>query len=306
MKVLVIGGNGFIGSHIVDELLMNGCHVRIFDRFKEKFREPLGDVDYRIHEFSDTAAVAEALMGIDVVVHLLSSTVPLTSNMDPIGDIQNNLVGTVNLLQIMKQEGVSRIVYLSSGGTVYGYPQLDPIPETHPLNPICSYGVVKVAIEKYLFMHQHLYSIQPLILRPSNPYGERQGHTGVQGVIGTFLENILNGESIEVWGDGSVVRDFIYVKDLAALCRFAVQSDITGVFNAGMGAGNTIRQVIEVIREVTDIDFRPTFRAARSYDVQKSVLDISKAKRTFQWQPEIGLNEGVTRTYDWLKKVRQI
>jgi UDP-glucose 4-epimerase len=304
MRVLVIGGNGFIGSHVVDELLGNGCQVRIFDRMMEKFRVPLAGVDYRIYDFKDNVAVAEALVGIDVVVHLLSSTVPRTSNIDPVGDIQDNLIGTVNLLQAMKQEGVSRIVYLSSGGTVYGYPQFDPIPETHPLNPICSYGVVKVAIEKYLLMYKHLYHIRPLILRPSNPYGERQGHTGVQGVIGTFLSNILNGDPVEVWGDGSVVRDFIYIKDLAALCRLAVQKEISGVFNAGMGAGYSIRKVTDVIREVTGMNFELKFREARSYDVLKSVLDTTAVSREFQWKPQVGLNEGVERTFNWLKNIR--
>lgn len=155
MRVLVIGCNGFIGSHLVDISFRSGHKVRVFDRSPEKFRSALPNVDYRLFDFNDTSAIAESLEGVDVVIHLLSTTVPSTSNLDLVADIQNNLIGTVRLLQMMLKKDVKRIVYLSSGGTVYGVPQIVPIPETHPLNPaFCSYGVVKVAIEKYLFMFQ--------------------------------------------------------------------------------------------------------------------------------------------------------
>lgn len=135
MKALVIGGNGFIGSHVVDALLLSGHKVRVFDRGAELYRSPLVDVDYRLADFSDVSALAEALVGVDSVYHFVSTTVPSTSNLDPISDIKGNLINTVRLLQLMLQNGVSRIVYLSSGGTVYGIPDISPIPEKHPLNP---------------------------------------------------------------------------------------------------------------------------------------------------------------------------
>lgn len=301
MRALVIGGNGFIGSHLVDELVFHGHQVRVFDRSPEKFRSPLTQVDYRLHDFSDTLALAEALEGVDVVYHLLSTTVPSTSNLDPVVDIESNLVGTVRLLQMMVQKGISRIVYLSSGGTVYGVPKVDPIPETHALNPICSYGVVKVAIENYLFMFQQLYGLRPAILRPSNPYGERQGHGGVQGVIGTFLHKIRNDEGIEIWGDGSVVRDFIHVADLAELCRMVGDRDVCGVFNVGSGNGHSIVEILDVIKAVSGKECVPTFRQGRNYDVPRVVLDISKAQSELGWSPKIGLSDGMGRTWAWMK-----
>lgn len=297
----MFGGNGFIGSHLVDALLAAGHQVRVFDRNAERFRPALRDVDYRLFDFTDSAAIVEALEGVDVVIHLLSTTVPSTSNLDVVADIESNLIGTVRLLQLMLKSEVTRIVYLSSGGTAYGVPKVIPIPETHPLNPICSYGVVKVAIENYLAMFQKLYSLRPLILRPANPYGERQGHGGVQGVINTFLTKIKNRERIEIWGDGSTVRDFIHVEDLANFCCIAAETAVEGVFNVGSGSGVSILEALDVLRAVTGVEISPLFKAGRSYDVPRVVLDIAKAQQQFSWKPRIDLFAGVEKTWKWIE-----
>lgn len=301
MRALVIGGNGFIGSHLVDALVLAGQKVRVFDRGAELYRSPLSGVDYRLGDFGDAPALAEALEGVDVVYHLVSTTVPSTSNLDPVSDIQGNLINSVRLLQLMVQKGISRIVYLSSGGTVYGIPDVSPIPETHPLRPICSYGVIKVAIENYLFMFQSLYGLQPIVLRASNPYGERQGHTGVQGVIGTFLQKIKSDERIEIWGDGSVVRDFIHVSDLVDLCIKAGASRYCGMLNAGSGIGHSIFDVLKVCGCAAGQVIEPVYKQGRAYDVPSVVLDVSKANNEFGWRPEIVLLEGVSKTWLWMK-----
>ena len=191
MNALVLGGNGFIGSHLVDRLLDAGHSVRIFDRGHELNRDPRKQVDYRIADFSDSLALASALENIDVVYHLIGTTTPSTSNADPIADIQSNLINSVRLLQIMREKKNQRLVFLSSGGTVYGKTESELIGENHELNPICSYGVVKVAIENYVRMFHSLYGLHYVILRAANPYGERQGNIGAQGVIGTFLQKVL-------------------------------------------------------------------------------------------------------------------
>lgn len=303
MKILVLGGNGFIGSHLVDALVLAGHKVRVFDRGAELYRSPLVEVDYRLGDFGDIPALAEALEGVDIVYHLISTTVPSTSNLDPVADIHGNLINTVRLLQLMVQKSISRIVFLSSGGTVYGIPDVVPIPETHPLRPICSYGVIKVAIENYLFMYQSLYGLQPLVLRASNPYGERQGHAGVQGVIGTYLQKISSGESIEIWGDGSVVRDFIHVSDLAGLCLKAGISSYTGIVNVGSGVGHSIRDVLVAIAGATGEAIEPVYKQGRAYDVPSVVLDISKAADELGWRPEVELLEGVRKTWQWMKSL---
>lgn len=303
VKVLVLGGNGFIGSHVVDSLLAAGHGVRVFDRAENKYRGSLPNVDYVLGSFDDALLLTEALTDIDVVFHGISTTVPSTSNLDPVGDIQSNLIPTVRLLKAMIDKKVERIVYLSSGGTVYGQANFDYISESHPLNPVCSYGIVKIAIENYLFMYQQLYGIKPIVLRPSNPYGERQGHLGVQGVIGTFLNRIAKKERIEIWGDGTVVRDFIYVGDLAQLCLKAIESQTNGIFNVGGGRGYSINEIYECVVSATHTDAHPIYKPARNYDVNKVVLDISKTEQTFAWKPTTSVVQGIARTSVWLKSV---
>ncbi len=302
-KVLVIGGCGFIGSHLVDALLRRGVNVRVFDRQVERFRPPLPGVDYRMGNFSDRMALVEAVSGVDVVVHLVSTTFPGTADLDPRTDIQDNLVATIGLLDSMVLLGIPRIVYLSSGGTVYGPPDCVPIPETHPLRPINSYGIVKVAIENYLGMYRRTRGLRPLILRPSNPYGPRQGHTGLQGVISTFLRRALHDEPIEVWGDGSVVRDFVDVRDLAELCARAVTSDVEGTFNAGSGQGVCVNEIIELVREITGRDLKTIYKPGRAIDVPRSVLDATSAHRTFDWSANTPLRQGLAENWQWLKDI---
>ncbi|MCU0853487.1 MAG: NAD-dependent epimerase/dehydratase family protein [Rhodobacteraceae bacterium] len=300
MKVLVLGGCGFIGSHVVDALLARGLSVRVFDRRPEAYRAPLHGVDYRYGSFSDRMAVIDALAGVDAVIHLISTTFPGTANLDPATDVQDNLVGTITLLESMLSLGVHRIVFLSSGGTVYGVPDTVPIPETHPLRPINSYGIVKVAIESYLNMYGRLKGLSPVILRATNPYGPRQAHVGVQGVVSTFLRRVRDGEALDVWGDGTVTRDFIYVADLAALCAAVTPGETEGIFNAGSGVGASVNDIIAEIAAVSGTAPVVNYKSARAIDVPRSVLDVSLARETFGWQATTLLREGIARTWEWL------
>jgi UDP-glucose 4-epimerase len=301
MKVLVIGGSGFIGSHVVDRLLAHEHSVRVFDRQPERFRPPLPQVEYRYGEFADRMALVEALSGTDTVFHLLSTTVPGTADLDPATDIHDNLVGTINLLDSMQRLGLSRILFLSSGGTVYGIPDTLPIPETHALRPINSYGIVKAAIEHYLEMYRRTRGLSPVIVRASNPFGPRQAHSGVQGVISTFLRRILAAQPIEIWGDGTVARDYLEVGDLAELCVRAGTSEREGAYNAGSGHGLSVNDVVKAVRNVTGADVKAIYKPARSVDVPRSVLDCSRAKNDFGWECETGFDSGLSNTWNWLK-----
>ena len=300
MKVLVLGGCGFIGSHLVDRLLAQGHSVRVFDRAPERYRAPLRGVDYRIGNFRDKMALIDALSGVESVVHLVSTTFPGTADLDPVSDVQDNLAGTITLLDCMVSLRLTRILFLSSGGTVYGVPEVIPIPETHPLRPISSYGIVKVAIESYLEMYRRTRGLSPVIIRASNPYGPRQGHRGVQGVITTFLSRVLADEPIEIWGDGSVVRDYLHVADLALLCVNAICSTKIGVYNAGSGVGTSVNDIVHALQQVTGKTIEPVYKPGRALDVPRSVLDITQAKRDFGWSPMPDLASGVAETWAWL------
>lgn len=298
MNVLVLGGSGFIGSHLVDALVHRGHRVRVFDRSLP--RNPHKNVAYKVGSFLDAADLAEALDSSELVYHLISTSVPSTSNLDPIADVNGNLVGSLQLLQQMKALGIKKIVFLSSGGTVYGNPSSLPVPEDHPLNPICSYGVVKVAIEKYLFMFQQLYGFAPIVLRASNPYGPRQGHVGIQGAIQTFLRRILDGEPIKIWGDGSVRRDYIYISDLVDLCVRAGEGVHTGIYNAGSGCSHSLNELLGVMELVTGTKPQVQYSEARAFDVAEIALDIESAKATFGWSPKTAIEAGIRSQWEWL------
>ncbi|ULB11766.1 NAD-dependent epimerase/dehydratase family protein [Cereibacter azotoformans] len=305
MKLLVIGGCGFIGSHVVDLLLQEEVRVRVFDRRPEAFRAPLPAVDYVMGDYTDPTQLFEAVRDVDAVLHLASTTVPATANLNPVADIEGNLVATVRLLDVMRATGKRRLVFLSSGGTVYGVPEADPVPEDHPLRPISSYGIVKVAIENYIRMEQALHGIEPVILRASNPYGPRQSHAGIQGIIGTHLWRAARGEPVEVWGDGQVTRDFIHVRDLAELCVRALRSHTSGCFNAGSGTGTSVAEIVagidRTVRASGGPPVRPLCRPGRAFDVPRVVLDISRAREAFGWAPRIGLDEGLAESWRWVR-----
>jgi len=305
MRALVIGGSGFIGSHLVDDLLAQGKKVRVFDHAPERFRVMPTGVEFIQGEFGNSSMLAEALTDVDQVFHLVSTTVPSTSNLDPIADIQGNLINTVRLLELMRAAGIKRLVFLSSGGTVYGIPKTDLVSEDHPLRPISSYGIVKVAIENYLHMEEYLHGLRPVILRASNPYGPRQGHSGVQGVIGTFLWKIAQGEQIQLWGDGSVVRDFIHVRDFTALCSKVSDANLTGCFNAGSGQGYSLNEVIATIAKITGREVNPICKPSRGFDVPRVVLDISSIRQATDWSPTITPEKGIADTWEWVQAQQQ-
>lgn len=300
MNILVIGGNGFIGSHLIDYLLIKGHTVRVFDISYERFRKPLANVDYRISTLDNIPDLYEALLGIDIIFHLASSSVPSTSNIDTVSDIKKNLIPTLNILNLSIKIGLKRIVYFSSGGAVYGNPLTMPINEEHPLNPISSYGIVKATIEMYLSLYQRMYDLKPLILRPSNAYGPRQGHFIAQGVISTFLQKVKMNEKIIVYGDGNSVKDYIYIKDLINLTYNLSFSNKVGVFNVGSGKGTTINQIIDQIEKTTKRKLKINNVKKQIYDVDHFVLDISKTTNILGAYPLTSLEKGVSETWNWL------
>ncbi|MBN2400235.1 MAG: NAD-dependent epimerase/dehydratase family protein [Candidatus Aminicenantes bacterium] len=300
MKALVFGGNGFIGSHLVERLAGAGHVVRVYDQVCRK-STAAGAVEQITEAFGAVSPMRRALAGVDVVYHLVSSTMPGTS-LDPTADIEANLIGTVHLLELMKEMPTKRIVFISSGGTVYGEPEHVPILEDHPLLPLCSYGVVKVAIEHYLRLYRRLHGLSPTILRPANAYGPNQSHIGVQGLISTVLRKIKDGTAVTIWGDGSAVRDYIHVCDLVDLCLLAGESDQCGPFNVGSGQGHSVCRVLDIIREVVgtvpDIHFAP----GRPLDVSRNILDVTRVRAAFGWKAAISLPEGIRALWQWMNE----
>lgn len=285
---LVLGGAGFIGSHLVDGLKAAGHRVSVFDRPRE---------------FLDPADLERALPGAEIVFHLISTTVPKDSNDDPALDIESNIAGTARLLELCRTHRPRRLVFISSGGTVYGVPRATPIAETHPTDPISSYGIHKLAIEKYLRLAHVLYGLEYRILRVSNAYGERQRTDKAQGAVAVFLERALRGEPIQIWGDGSVVRDYVYVGDIVR--AFLAVLDYRGerrVFNIGSGVGVSLNHLVEEIGTVIGRRLAVQYTPARRFDVAANVLDTSAAREHLGWSAAMPLREGLRRTYDWMRR----
>jgi UDP-glucose 4-epimerase len=303
MKVLVIGGNGFIGSRLVRALRARGDAVVVLDRFGPRADVDWSGVDYRTGDFHDASLLRQVLPGVDTVYHLASSTVPSTADADPVSDIQGNLVGTLSLLAVMRELGLRRICYFSSGGTVYGNPSVVPVPEDHPLRPISSYGIVKVALEQYLAMFERQGWLDPVIIRPSNPYGPGQAAGGIQGAIAVFLGKALTGEGVQIWGDGEIVRDYIYIDDLVDLALRAVDSGRKATFNAGSGSGITLNVLCECIRKVTGKELPIQYQPGRAFDVRSIVLDVARACEDLGWSPHVQIHDGISRTWQVIARL---
>jgi UDP-glucose 4-epimerase len=304
---LVLGGKGFIGSHLVNALAQKGCQVRSFDRFNleaEQGKMAEGKSVQLINgNFQLASDLAPALEDCDICYHLISTTTPLSSNLDPLFDIESNIKGTVQLLKLAMQAGVKKVVFVSSGGTVYGVPQHIPMLESHPTNPTCSYGITKLAIEKYLDLYESLYGLQYSILRVANPYGEGQKAVKGQGAIAAFLSKALRNEQIEVWGDGSVVRDYLHVDDVvSALLIAAEYVGRERVFNIGSGTGQSLNSILDSIEEMFGRPVLRSYLQARNFDVPSNILCIDKARQHLGWSPKVSFPEGLRRSSAWLEK----
>jgi UDP-glucose 4-epimerase len=310
MKSLVIGGNGFIGNNLVNALLRDGSEVRVFDRYPSRFLEPNPAVEYVAGDLGNHGDVSEVVNAVDVVFHLAYTSLPHTSNEDPVYDIRSNVIDTVQLLQQCTKAKVKKVIFISSGGTVYGAPKTIPIAEDHPTDPICSYGITKLAIEKYLSLFQHLYGLEYVVARLSNPFGELQNPNAKQGAVAVFMNNVLHGKPITIWGDGEVVRDYIYIGDAVDALVSAMHYQPSGadarVFNVGAGRGYSLNNLIDAMRDVIDKNIEVVYTPGRPEDVPANVLDIKRAEQLLHWSPKVELRDGLSRTWKWLKSLQPV
>lgn len=306
--ILFVGGMGFIGKNLVEVFSQSGeYHCLVFNRgnFVSEPSPVFKQVPVFIGDVRAGDTLAKVLMDhpVDILCHLVSTTVPSTSNQNMAFDIESNLMGTVRILDLAVKHKVKKVVFLSSGGTVYGIPRFNPVPETAPISPICSHGIVKVAVEQYLHLYRHLYGLEYLVCRISNPYGEYH-HSAIQGLINVVLRKIIQGEEVVVWGDGQTVRDYIFVKDAAhAILKLIAAGVSDAVVNIGSGQGTSINEVLELIRSELGI-FPVSYRESRSFDVPQIVLDTTKlhAHISHVLTP---MPEGLRATIEWTKRRQQ-
>ena len=304
MKCVVLGGAGFIGSHLAERLLGAGHAVRIFDKDdpgSTHWAAGRRDIEWVRGDFLSPEDVRGAFAGCQAVFHLAWTTLPRSSNEDPVADVAANGIGTLHLLEAWRREAGGKFVFVSSGGTVYGVPRTVPIAEEHPTHPITSYGITKLTIEKYLELYRVLHGVDYCVLRIANPFGERQRVASGQGAVTTFLHHAHRNEPIEIWGDGSVVRDYLYVGDVAeALARALDYRGNSRIINIGGGVGRDLNQVLAAIENVIGRPVNRRYLPGRKFDVPANVLDIRLARTELGWQPVTPFEDGLRRTLRWI------
>lgn len=308
-KITILGAAGFIGQHLVRRLLQDGYHVKALLRESDlEENKIVSSENYEIicGDFLNEEDLRACLKDRDVCIHLVSSTLPQTSNADPIYDIESNLCGTIKMLDVARNCSVRKIIFASSGGTVYGTPEYLPLDEQHPTFPTCSYGITKLAIEKYLFMYEKLYGLQAIVLRVANPYGPGQKADRPQGVVAVFMNKIMNENPIHVWGDGSTTRDYIYIDDVIEAFMRGVEDDsVSGVFNVGSGVGMSVKDVILHIEAVSGKAAITFYDASRGFDVPANTLSYAKAAEELKWTPHIKFDLGVRMMWNALNPPSQ-
>lgn len=306
MRCIIFGGGGFIGTTVADRLLKDGHELRIFERPRvEPYRKFTASerVEWVTGDLQSAHDVSEAIDGADVVLHLVSTTLPKNSNDDPIYDVQSNLVATLQMLNAMVVKKIPKIIFISSGGTVYGIPKYLPIDEQHPTDPLVSYGITKLAIEKYLHLFEHMHGIKTITLRVANPYGERQRIETAQGAVGVFLHHALKGIPIDIWGDGSTTRDYIHISDVAeAFVRAVEYSGSKSVFNISSGSGTSLNELVAMLERVLGQSIERRYLPGRPFDVPVSVLSNQLAREELKWLPSTSMHDGLSRTAEWMKQ----
>lgn len=307
MNCLVLGGGGFLGSHVCDSLISARHAVRVFEkegRDRENLAHAGSGAVWLEGDFLNPENLKAAVKGMDVVFHLVSTTLPKSSNESPVYDVSSNVVATLHLLEAARSAGVRKVIFFSSGGTVYGIPEAIPIPENHSTEPTCSYGIHKLMIEKYLALYHRLHGLDYTVIRLANPYGERQKPTGTQGAIGVLLYKALKGEPLEIWGDGSIIRDYLHVSDVARAALAAIDAQVPErIVNIGSSKGLSLNEIIQLIEEEIGSAPEVRYRQARKFDVPANILEITRARRHLGWSPEVDIRTGIRRTAAYLREM---
>ncbi|WP_438858433.1 NAD-dependent epimerase/dehydratase family protein [Achromobacter spanius] len=299
MRCAVLGAGGFLGTNLCRELQPRVASVRAFGR-RKSFPSALIGVEWIPGDFTEPTSVATAISGCDTVFHLVNATTPASANIDKLADLQSNVAPTLRLLEACREAGVKRVIFISSGGTIYGLPKQVPTPESAPTDPITAYGISKLAIEKYLGLYEYLHGLQYRVLRVANPFGPYQTALKSQGVIAAFMHQCASHEPIHIWGDGSSVRDYVYVTDVVdAMLAAAQHQGPSRVFNIGGGQGRSLLDILDVIKRVSGTTPEIQFSPSRSVDIPRSILDISLASQELGWTPQTTFDEGMQRTWAW-------
>lgn len=305
-SVLLLGGTGFLGTALARQLAASEWDVSVVGRRPLPARSSIpGAVNYQA-SLDDVAMLRKLLPHYRTVVHLASTTTPGASAQSPVREAEENILPALRLLEVLAEFEPVRLIYMSSGGTLYGNPTVLPVSEDQPLWPLSNHGVSKVAVEGFLRVYGRQHGERVTILRPSNLYGPEQPLREGFGVIRTMLEYARRGTAMEFWGDGEAVRDFLFIDDWVDACRRLLEPGApVGVYNVGVGEGCSLNRLRAVVERVTGRELRVHWQPARSVDVRGVVLDATRLRGATGWTPQVTLEDGIRRMWNWLEDVSQ-
>jgi UDP-glucose 4-epimerase len=308
-KCLILGANGFMGSHLVDALIKKGETVRAFDRFPNGYEnfQSNENIEIFLGNFLNVSDLERALEGVDYVFHLISTTTPATSDADPRIDIDTNVRMSITLFELGAEKGIKKVIFYSTGGAIYGDVRTDGLYNELTLpQPVSPYAIGKLTIEHYLRYFRVKYGLKSVTYRISNTYGERQSLTSRQGVIPIFLQQISRNEPITIFGDGSMVRDYIYVRDVAEMVSATYLNCKEPVYNLGSGQGYTVNDIVDIIKQLVPRKVKINHKPAPVTYVHRVILDASLFKNEFNMTPKTNLEEGIKKTWQYVLKYHDI
>lgn len=308
MNIAIIGGAGFIGTNLAIFLSKKSLndHITVIDRNEDYFSTLKGlslPINYKVGSFDEESNFDDQVKGQEIVYHLASTNIPGTSNFNIPAELEANVIVTAKLLDACVRQKVKKVIFISSGGTVYGKKGVCPIKEDTVTYPITSYGIQKLAIEKLLYLYRYQMGLDYRIIRLANPYGPYQRPNGRLGVVTTFVYRALTTGQLEVYGDGTVVRDFIYIDDaVRAIVNIANGNNEVRIFNLGSGIGISVNEVIAAIQRTINSNLLINHIPARSVDVPINYLDISRYEKYYGKLNPINIDEGIRKTAEFMER----
>lgn len=300
-RCVVLGAAGFIGKNLCAALI--GAGARVVGVDVKLAAALLPAVEWHNIRLDDSTKLETLLEANDIVIHCISSTVPASMH-TPDADVSENVIASLRLFDACVRVGVSRLVFLSSGGTVYGADVEVPTPEDAPQNPISWYGVQKLAIEKYLAVYRRLHALDSIILRISNPFGPHQNNLN-QGLVGSVVRHALADTPVDIFGDGRVTRDYIYITDVVSAILLAAslkRGSGPYLYNVGSGIGRSVNEVVAAVQSVCDVQIKINRMPGRPVDVPTSVLDVRRAAEHLAWRPTTPWEDAIRLTFNWARE----
>lgn len=290
-RIVITGGAGFIGSSFIDRLRQQNIHEVLSLDFQKVENDFV--ISY-VGNFGDKEKLNNILQEGDIVFHLGGSSIPAKSEKNILKDLNENAINTINLLDICVKKKINLLVFASSGGTIYGESKCVPIREEDETNPINFHGIMKLMIEKYIKLYSLRYGLNYVIMRGANIFGRTNEENRMQGVVDVFIKKALANEPIEVWGDGGVIRDYIYIDNVVDLMMKMIEKNVNNTtINIGSGIGHSLNEVISIIGEKVGNKMAVTYLPKRGFDVSCNVLDITRATELFDWRPQNDLGSGI-------------